>query len=302
MASDYKRVQFIAFNIKPATKTDKSGKEVYRGNEDIAKDIEKRCTIMKTAISTAYSQKRTEKAIKVAKGPKVNPLNKDRVLTVFMAPEFYFRGPEGGYPIETVSEIMKQMRDETDNQKYKDWLFIFGTAIGYLKHDDTITKIVETGDDGGNSIITVETVSRPIEIGSEIEQKDGAVKGKVTQVQEITYDEAGEAKKGYKLKLDGNPKFTPGKIVALKRPKGKGETEVFNIALVRKGGPDPAPEPGEAPRLSDPSRELLVYKEYVSHIDYLRDRTIPWDERKIQIHGEDDRRVLPTEGSQDRFS
>ena len=301
MAPDYKRVQFIAFNIKPGAKTDKTtGDEVYRGHEDNTADVRKRCTIMKTAISTAYSQKKTDKAIKVAKGPLVNPLNKDRVLTVFMAPEFYFRGAQGAYPIETVSEIMQQLRAETDNPRYKDWLFIFGTAIGYLKHDDTITKILETGSEGGNSLITVETVSRPIEIGAWIEQKEGAVKGKVTQAQEITYDEAGAAKKGYKLTLAGNPQFTPGKLVTVKMPGGA--TEVFNIALVRKGGPDPTPKAGEAPRLTDPDRELLVYKEYVSHIDYLRDLNLPWTQRRIQIHGDDARRVLPTEGSQDSFA
>src|SRR5262249_47967970 len=53
----------------------------------------------------------------------------DRMLRIFMAPEFYFRGRYGAYTSDVVSEILPHLRQETDQPKYKDWLFVFGTAV-----------------------------------------------------------------------------------------------------------------------------------------------------------------------------
>ncbi len=114
----YTKAQFIGFEIQPGTKT--GGKVGYLGDTDDKKDIAKRCEVLKDAIRAA------------ATNGSIDPA--DDVLKIFMAPEFYFRGAKGGYPLERISEIMDEMRLETNLATYADWLFVFGTAIGYLEH------------------------------------------------------------------------------------------------------------------------------------------------------------------------
>lgn len=207
----YSTVQFIAYEIDttPAdVDPNVAGSGRYLGSTSTIlhcnladKDIGKRCTIMKNAISVAA------KNMKVSKS--------DTVLKIFMAPEFYFRNTEGAYPVEKISDIMSIMKKETSKPQYAHWLFVLGTAIGYLKHDD------------------------------------------------------------------------------------KAQTEVFNIALVQKGG--------SAPPKGGGLRDVLVYKEYVSHIDFLRSSHSYWNKadgsnRTITIHGQTNRAVRPTEGSRDLLS
>jgi len=159
---------------------------------------------MKNAISIAYKNSKVSKS--------------ETVLKLFMAPEFFFRNTEGAYPIEKISEIMTNMRKETSKQIYANWLFVLGTAIGYLKHETSA------------------------------------------------------------------------------------QTEIFNIALVQKGGPPPRGGGGGL-------REVIIYKEYISSIDFLGDYSGTnewWDQdgskRKVTIHGETGRTVRPTEGSRDLLS
>ncbi|MEN6374326.1 MAG: hypothetical protein ABFD75_06005 [Smithella sp.] len=186
----YKKVIFIAYKVKTA---DIKAAE-YMGNTSDDKDILKRCSIMKNAINIAH------KNVITAQGG-----NSADTLKLFMAPEFYFRGTGGAYPIEKISKIMETMREETKNAKYAHWLFVFGTAIGYLSQ--------------------------------------------------------------------GNAK------------------EIFNIALVQKGGLAQA----------DGMHEWIIYKEFISHIDFIRDKKKDWqkiDERIIAIAGMN-AHALPTMGSRD---
>jgi hypothetical protein len=186
----YKKVIFIAYKVKTA---DTKAAD-YMGNTSDDKDIQKRCSIMKNAISIAYQ--------------KVNTIlgsTSTGTLKLFMAPEFYFRGVGGAYPIEKISKIMETMRQETKNAKYTHWLFVFGTAIGYLSQ--------------------------------------------------------------------GNAK------------------EIFNIAMVQKGGHAKA----------DGKHEWIIYKEFISHVDFIRDTKKNWqkiDERIISIAGTK-AQALPTMGSRD---
>ena len=118
----YKKVQFIGFEVRPDVESPK----LYMGDKDADSDIEARCGIMKRAIAAA---------VNLADSP-------ESTLKVFMAPEFYFRGAEGGYPVEKISSIVDETVDasvakETIKAEYKDWLFVLGTAIGYLPHEKT---------------------------------------------------------------------------------------------------------------------------------------------------------------------
>jgi len=129
-ACDYKNVQFIALNIRPGGK--------YMGDADHDKDIKARCDAMKEAIGLAFG-----KAAPAAD-----------TLKLFMAPEFYFRGPEGAYPVEKIGEIVPQLREDTDHIKYADWLFVFGSAIGYHKHESVGGQPLVHGEDAHKVNIT----------------------------------------------------------------------------------------------------------------------------------------------------
>jgi hypothetical protein len=62
----------------------------------------------------------------------------NRTLKVFMAPEFFFRGKNGAYSPDIVSDIIPQMRTlGTSGGTFQDWLFIFGTAVAAF--DDAVT-------------------------------------------------------------------------------------------------------------------------------------------------------------------
>jgi hypothetical protein len=61
---------------------------------------------------------------------KESDAEKRKSLKIFMAPEFFFRGPYGAYAdIGCISKIFDTMALETSQSVYRDWLFVFGTAI-----------------------------------------------------------------------------------------------------------------------------------------------------------------------------
>jgi len=113
----YDRIQFIAYCI-PTTPVGPAGSQRYLGKPlgEASKDIEKRCQIMKNAIDIARNNRHVSR--------------RNKTLKLFMAPEFYFRGGEGAYKEEHISEIFSEMRDLTkDKAKYGNWLFVLGTAV-----------------------------------------------------------------------------------------------------------------------------------------------------------------------------
>lgn len=66
----------------------------------------------------------------------------DRTLKIFMAPEFYFRGQNGAYPIDVVSSIIpKMMSLGTAKPLYGNWLFVFGTAVASFEASITYCQV-----------------------------------------------------------------------------------------------------------------------------------------------------------------
>jgi hypothetical protein len=286
-ALQYDRVQFVAFSVKPGTKPVMGG-TAYLGDSDHDTDIETRCDVMKEAIQLAWPDASAD----------------ERVLKLFMAPEFYFRGQKGGYPVEKISRIPALMRQETDKFEYVDWLFVFGTAIGYLQHeevDDTGTatgnalehraSIEEVDDTGVTSRLRVKsTVAARIPPGNVAPAARWKIKGagKEDEITSSTLHGPGE----YWLTLANKKGFAMG-AAALVEPK---TTEVFNVALLQKGWP--------VPRLGDGLKQAAVYKEKVSWIDFIGPHfgQAPFNNadgsgRLIEIHDETNRTVLPTEGA-----
>ena len=214
----YSQVQCIGYviNTFPARVTGGYGKQ-YLG-KSAKPDIRQRCHILREAIRIA------EGSSELRKG--------NHVLKVFMAPEFFFHDKNGAYPIEHVSSIMENMREYTKQFAFRDWIFVYGTAVAYLE--------------------------------------------------------------------EGSSK------------------EVFNIALVQRGGTE---ETG-------PDAALIVYKEFVSHVDFVRSPVLEgkircpncnalvshdtagyegWERttrRRALIGGPTDSMSLlrPTEGSRDTLS
>jgi len=168
----YKKVRCIAFCIKPGTR-DEGGNVVYLGQKSAELDIQKRCTIMKNAVMTAYDE--LDRLVP-QRPPKLVPkgsmaiMGADPVLTVFMAPEFFFRGADGAYPIEKISTILPQMAKTVQDPKYKDWLFVYGTAIGYQKLDETITKIAGQSVENNRSYLIPDSLPEKKFLGWNIVQ------------------------------------------------------------------------------------------------------------------------------------
>jgi hypothetical protein len=290
------KVQFIGFHATPNTITGggtlPSAKE-YHGRTDDDDDLGRRCIILKNAITEAYNNAKVLK-------------NDDTVLKVLMAPEFYFRGKHGGYPVEKISHIMEEMRDETKNDKYKDWLFVYGTAIGYLKHGSGSGATYELSLSGASS-----AAKKTFTIGNQTGKKDrvdvckripanwplsGIPHYRWTLKQGSTEAYVTQCTPGANGHCDvtvhADTLFADGPI-QLVEPEA---TEVFNIALVQKGG--------EGKHVAG-LRDAVIYKERISAIDFLgvmfgrrEFYDGSGDNRKIEIHGQE-RTVLPTEGSRD---
>lgn len=293
----YNKVQFIAFNIKPGTDSASgSKKDQYLGSTDDFEDVGMRCLIMKEAMKAAYHHADV----------KTDP----NVLKVFMGPEFYFRGANGAYELASASEIMAVLREEAEKPDYEDWLFVYGTAIGQLKHQKsrknagasrryhlritqvTANKLTVTQDPSltGKQVCRVDICAN-IPSGSDTSKRWKLEQGtKTAGIQRSTRLSDTE----YELELDNTEVFALGAF-ELHEPIA---TEVFNLALVQKGGPS-AGKGG--------LREAIVYKEYVSHIDFMGPNSTAYNDfhdasgkgRLINIHGEAARGVLPTQGSRD---
>lgn len=99
---------------------------------------------LKKAITQALGEYETKFGLKGKSGAKTKlhlteAEDKD-TLKIFMAPEFYFRGKQGGYDMAVVNEILPEMRNFTKGDDYKHWLFVLGTAIAATRIYPTCSK------------------------------------------------------------------------------------------------------------------------------------------------------------------
>ena len=95
----------------------------YEGAWADREDMKDKRDQLQEAIKNALAEYRTKfSALSLAEH--------NETLKIFMAPEFYFCGKQGGYDMAVVGEILPQMRVFTKADDYKHWLFVLGTAIG----------------------------------------------------------------------------------------------------------------------------------------------------------------------------
>ena len=130
----YNNVQFIGYNINTGSiKNPLTGKYSYPGipgtdhggRKLCPQDLEARCHLMEDAIMTA--------ALKANKDPET--------LKVFMAPEFFFRGPYGAYEMEDVASIISKLKEIANKTMFRDWLFFFGSIVGVSYQTKKVNEI-----------------------------------------------------------------------------------------------------------------------------------------------------------------
>lgn len=285
----YTRVQFIAFDIEPAAEAG-----VYRSYDDDLTDLRARCTIMKQAIDTAATHPRTD--------------SRPDVLKVFMAPEFFFRGKGGGYDLELVDEIPRILRGTSGEPRYADWVFVYGTAIGFIRHEEPGTGaarrhgVTIAGAALGAVRWTVRVVAGAgsASVCERIpDGRIGPLRWKVGQggnEVEIIGQRVITRGAEYELELAGPGAPNPLVVGAAELVEPV-TTEILNVAMVQRGG---AAGGGDL-------RDVVVYKEYISAIDFLGANNGIGDVfhrgdgsgRAVDIHGAIGRRVIPIEGSRD---
>ncbi|GMI43506.1 hypothetical protein TrCOL_g483 [Triparma columacea] len=142
--------------------------ECYLGYEDDELDVRKRFEVMKEAVETAYRLGLED--------------DDEETLKVFVAPEFFWRGPNGAYDAATIlkndeydvyefnaiSEICEELEHLVKDKKYENWLFVFGTIIAASRNDLTVDNnylffnfapILQGGTNGKKMLAPKEYVS-----------------------------------------------------------------------------------------------------------------------------------------------
>jgi hypothetical protein len=127
-AFKYRQVTCLAFNIGCNT----AGGKYFRFSKNDAGDMRGKCHEMMHAIRHAHSV--------VAN----SGVDNDETLKIFMGPEFYFRGANGAYSYDLVEDIIPSMKKlGTDEDIFKHWMFVFGTAIA--AHEDEVNYCTVCG-------------------------------------------------------------------------------------------------------------------------------------------------------------
>lgn len=129
MPNKYSRIRFIGYTL-PTTPAkmvaigDPNGPGAvagtYVGLADLQQDVAARIAVLKQAVDTAKAQL-----------PADPP---GSVLNLFVAPEFFFHGPQGPYlhasdSDDPVPVILEQLKATFPASDYPDWSFVFGSAL-----------------------------------------------------------------------------------------------------------------------------------------------------------------------------
>lgn len=133
----YRRIRFIGYPI-PTTPAnvvacgDPNGQGMvggsYLGHEDFETDVRARVAVLMAAAATARQE--------LARGEE----EEEDVLTVFMAPEFFWHGDEGPYlhagdEPDPADAILRALEAAFDAAEYRHWLVVAGTCITALVED-----------------------------------------------------------------------------------------------------------------------------------------------------------------------
>lgn len=100
---------------------EEDGVGVYPGMDDIESDLAGRLTVMNRALEVSLDAQNLDKS--------------NSTLKIFLAPEFFFRGPSGAYSAEdpALLELGDKLRSMVADTRWRDWVFVFGSVIGATK-------------------------------------------------------------------------------------------------------------------------------------------------------------------------
>lgn len=92
----------------------------YLGSQELNDDIQARVAVLKNAVDEAKALLPKDEG--------------DEVTNLFVAPEFYFHGPQGPYVYnakspDPIAHIQELLSATFNNKDYPNWTFIFGSAI-----------------------------------------------------------------------------------------------------------------------------------------------------------------------------
>ncbi|PRP90773.1 hypothetical protein ENSA5_62070 [Enhygromyxa salina] len=122
----YTQVQFIAYQIdtSPANVkwnvNDVMVQGTYPGLASNQLDVQARCELMLRAMQTARDNLL----------PSSPPEAPGTTLKVLLAPEFFFRGSQGAYPMEDVQLAIEILQRTVSDDQWSDWVFGFGSILG----------------------------------------------------------------------------------------------------------------------------------------------------------------------------
>jgi len=262
LAPYYTKVQFIAYWIFTGQSKGIDVKKVTHDDRvtTARADMKAKAALMKAAIEK----------ITAFRGADIEGSD---TLKIFMAPEFTFRGAQGAYPIDVVSEIFDELVPEIDKGIYDDWLFVPGTAIGTVTSPNEVTA--------ANKLSLATT--RHVEVIATPPRQPGGPPVNIRREYRLTYQGGTRPSKGWAMLephvgtvvsvgtsplprgdwvvVDHLDEVTQpaGPLVGAAKFVDPPEVEIANVALVRKGGTKiPCGADGRG------LRQLLVNKEYVA--------------------------------------
>jgi len=116
----------IGYQIKTGQYDEnKKPKDNEQRRKDETVDIGSRVRLLSAAIAAARTRYSNYVLVR-----NISSDEDRKTLKIFMAPEFFFRGPYGAYrDIGWASKILSMMRAETGKPAYADWLFVHGSAL-----------------------------------------------------------------------------------------------------------------------------------------------------------------------------
>jgi hypothetical protein len=144
-----RRLQYIGFPVQTGYNGylgpnmlfygENNGLGSYVGLEDIEADIDARIEIMRAAINASASNASVD--------------HRDDTLKIFLAPEFFFRGPKGAYHADApeLLHIGDKLRRLVEHPRYADWIFVFGSIIGF-NHNENLTSAAATASVVGANV------------------------------------------------------------------------------------------------------------------------------------------------------
>eukprot|EP00808_Paulinella_micropora_P013174 g10818.t1 len=165
-APRFTHAQYLGFNIYTGVGNEKDGcldssesvDSCYLGNPKIMTDIKHRLRLMRTALDNAYESEAWDR--------------NSTTLKVFIAPEFFFRGPMGAYTasMSQITEghtdvdqphhtpgilIVQKLTEMVSNEQWADWLFVFGSVVLVAPAaaiTDPSVRSVKAGDKDGDEL------------------------------------------------------------------------------------------------------------------------------------------------------